>query len=439
LPFFAESPSPIPIPARRPFFTMSSESSSSIPSLVLPSLAALSAVLGLALLRRRELSRADAARAKAEHDRQAAAASMKAWDDRQKASSGPIARRSRLGSDALLIMERRSVTVQVPATSANLGSGYDCIGMALDMWNELTVERAESFSITVEGEGAEDIPLDDSNLVVVGVKAAFAAAGKPVPPLRYHLVQRIPFGRGLGSSSAAIVAGILAGLVIAGHKLDVQGKEQLLQLATEIEGHPDNVAPAIYGGVQVGLYDALEKRWATERVNLPHGLVFVMFIPSFVGKTSELRKVVPQEVSLEDAVFNMGRLAWLVLALTSGKPQNLRVGLEDRLHQPQRGEKVYHHLYPLINACYEAGAAGAYLSGAGPVVMAITTGGSGDFFTQSFTQRTDQKVAAAMNATAEKLGIEGKVYITHPTNVGGVVVRADPPFSSDLVVYNGET
>lgn len=331
------------------------------------------------------------------------------------------------------------MTVQVPATSANLGSGYDCIGMALDMWNELTVERAESFSITVEGEGAEDIPLDDSNLVVVGVKAAFAAAGKPVPPLRYHLVQRIPFGRGLGSSSAAIVAGILAGLVIAGHKLDVQGKEQLLQLATEIEGHPDNVAPAIYGGVQVGLYDALEKRWATERVNLPHGLVFVMFIPSFVGKTSELRKVVPQEVSLEDAVFNMGRLAWLVLALTSGKPQNLRVGLEDRLHQPQRGEKVYHHLYPLINACYEAGAAGAYLSGAGPVVMAITTGGSGDFFTQSFTQRTDQKVAAAMNATAEKLGIEGKVYITHPTNVGGVVVRADPPFSSDLVVYNGET
>lgn len=361
------------------------------------------------------------------------------WEVKTLQNEKSKKQRGRLDSEEVLSMERRSVTVQVPATSANLGSGYDCLGVALDMWNELTVTRSDAFVITVEGEGADEIPRDDTNLVVIGLHAAFKAAGKEVPPLRYHLTQRIPFGRGLGSSSAAIVAGLLAGLAIAGHKLPVHGKESLLQLATDIEGHPDNVAPAIYGHLQVGLYDDIERRWATERVSLPHGLVFVMFIPNFVGKTSELRKVVPTEVPLTDAVFNMGRLAWLVLALTTGKVENIRVGMQDRLHQRQRGEHVYSHLYPLIDASYEAGAAGSYLSGAGPVVMAITSGGAGDFFTQSHNQRTDQKVAKAMSATAERLGIEGKVYVTHATNVGGVIVKADPPFSSPLVTYNGET
>ncbi len=336
-------------------------------------------------------------------------------------------------------IERRSVTVQVPATSANLGSGYDCLGIALDIWNELTLERADTFSISIEGEGADDIPLDDTNLVVIGVKAGFKAAGKPVPTLKYTLKQQIPHGRGLGSSSAAIVAGILGGLVIAGHKLDVQGREELLQIATAIEGHPDNVAPAMYGGLQIGLYDSASERWCTERVTTMHGLVFVMFIPSFLGKTEELRKVVPQNVNLSDAVFNMGRIAWLILALTTGKAENLRIGFEDRLHQPQRADAVYSHLYPLIKASYDAGAVGAYLSGAGPVVMAITTGGAGDFFTQSHSQRNEQQVASAMMECAERLEIDGKVYVTHPTCVGGVVTKADPPFSSSMLVYNGET
>mmetsp|Transcript_17779 Transcript_17779/g.28778 ORF Transcript_17779/g.28778 Transcript_17779/m.28778 type:complete len:397 (-) Transcript_17779:792-1982(-) len=357
----------------------------------------------------------------------------------QNVFKGHNKNRPRLNSGEILSMERNSVTVQVPATSANIGSGYDCLGMALDMWNELTVTRSDKFEMTAEGEGADDIPMDESNLVVVGLKAAFKAAGKRVPPLRYHMVQKIPHGRGLGSSSAAIVAGILAGLVLCGHKLDVHGKETMLQLATEIEGHPDNVAPAMYGGVQLGIYDSIQGRWASERINLPHGLVFVMFIPDFVGKTSDLRKVVPKQVPMTDAVFNMGRIAWLILALQNGKIDHIRAGLEDRLHQKQRGDKVYTHLFPLIDACYDAGAVGAYLSGAGPVVMAITAGGSGDFFTQSHTQRTDQFVADAMRETAQELGINGQVYITHPTNVGGVVVRADPPFSSSLVTYNGET
>lgn len=138
---------------------------------------------------------------------------------------------------------RQSVTVRVPASSANCGPGYDCIGLAVDLWTEVTVSRADNFEITAEGEGAAEMPKDESNLLVTGVKAAYETAKKPMPPLKYHVVSRIPYARGLGSSSAAIVAGIIAGLVLAGHRLPVWGSESLLQIAATIEGHPDNVAP----------------------------------------------------------------------------------------------------------------------------------------------------------------------------------------------------
>lgn len=339
---------------------------------------------------------------------------------------------------------RQSVTVRVPATSANLGSGFDCVGMSVDMWNELTLSRSSKFEVYIEGEGATEIPRDETNLAVIAVEAAFRHAGIEMPPLRYDLVQRIPHARGLGSSSAAIVAGLLAGLALAGHKLDITGREELLQLATEIEGHPDNVAPAIYGGIQMGIFSEFENRWMTSRLSPPHGLIFVLFIPDFTGKTEELRKVVPKEIPLKDAVFNMGRLAWLTLTLAKGDTesikQHLREGFQDRLHQPQRAAAVYKHLYPLMEAAYGAGAVGAYLSGAGPVIMAWTMGGSGDFFTQRDAGvRTDTAVANAMRAAALKHNIAGKVYITHPTSTGGVVVRADPPYSNSLVTYNGRT
>jgi len=335
---------------------------------------------------------------------------------------------------------KRSVRVQVPATSANLGSGYDTLGMALDMWNEVTVERSSDFSITVEGEGCDDIPLDETNLVVVGVKAVFDAIGRPMPTLRYHLKQRIPHGRGLGSSSAAIVGGILAALALTGHKVNAHKTEEFLQLALLIEGHPDNVAPAIYGGIQLGIFSERHNRWMTSGIPVPNGLIFVIFIPNFVGKTNELRKVVPKTVPIEDAVFNMGRTAWLVNCLLTGKTDDLREGFDDRLHQRQRGKHVYPHLYPLIDAAYTAGAVGAYLSGSGPCVMAITTGGAGDFFTQcDATCRKDAAVAAAMRNVADDLSIEGKVFVTHPAHTGGIVVEADPPYSTPLLAYNGET
>mmetsp|Transcript_115510 Transcript_115510/g.212281 ORF Transcript_115510/g.212281 Transcript_115510/m.212281 type:complete len:309 (-) Transcript_115510:111-1037(-) len=308
------------------------------------------------------------------------------------------------------------------------------------MWNEVKLTRSDVFSISVEGEGADDVPRDESNLVVVGVKTVFEAIGVPMPTLQYHLTQRIPHGRGLGSSSAAIVGGLLAGLAIAGRKLDVKDSEALLQLGLKIEGHPDNIAPALYGGIQLGIYSERHKRWKTSRVQIPHGFIFVIFIPAFTGKTADLRRVVPKMVPMSDCVFNMGRLAWLLNGLLTNNIGALQDGFDDRLHQNQRAAAVYPYLNPMIDAAYKAGALGAYLSGSGPCVMAITSGGYGDFFTQcDRDHRKDRDVAAAMRNVAEGMGVKGKVYITHSAHTGGVVVAADPPFSTSVVAFNGYT
>lgn len=333
-------------------------------------------------------------------------------------------------------IERTRVVVRVPATSANLGPGFDAIGMALDMWSEFTVERSDKFEVICEGEGAYDMPLDDTNLVCFGLKAAFQKAGKDVPLLKYHLVNRIPYARGLGSSSAAIVGGLVAGCVLAGHRVPMWGSEELLNMASEIEGHPDNVAPALYGGIQLGIHTG--ERWMTERVNLPPGLQCVCFIPDVIGKTSTARGVLTDTITRKEAVFNIGRVAWLINALASNNIDQLRYGVEDALHQPQRGAAVYPHLYPIIKAAEEAGASAAYLSGAGPTVMAITSGASGDIFTQRAKERVDSKVAEAMLAASAKCGTVGQVFITAPSEQGAYVVSAEPPFSHGLVRYRGD-
>lgn len=330
-------------------------------------------------------------------------------------------------------MERNKVVVRVPATSANLGPGFDAIGMAVDMWSEYTIERSDKFEVICEGEGSHDMPLDETNLVCSALKAAFEKAGKPVPLLKYHLVNKIPYARGLGSSSAAIVGGLVAGFVLAGHRVSTWGSEELLNLAANIEGHPDNVAPALYGGIQLGIHTG--SRWMTERVNIPPGLQCVCFIPEAIGKTSTARGVLSDTISRKEAVFNIGRVAWLINALATNNIDQLRFGVEDALHQPQRAAAVYPHLNPLISAAVDAGASAAYLSGAGPTVMAITSGASGDIFTQRAKERVDTKVAEAMLAAAEKCGTKGQVFITAPVQQGAVVVSAEPAFSHGLVRY----
>lgn len=331
---------------------------------------------------------------------------------------------------------RKRVTVRVPATTANMGPGFDCAGMALDIWNEVTVERATTFSFEIEGEGASVLPRDRGNLVVRGVEAAYHAMGKEVPPLRYWTLNRIPFAKGLGSSSAAIVSGILAGLAIGGFNLQVKGEEELLQIATQIEGHPDNVAPCIYGGFQLGIHNG--KRWWSDRVSVPHGLMCVVFCPDHATETSEARELLKAQIDLEDALFNTGRVALLVAAFANNQLDWLRLATEDALHQPQRAP-LHKHLMPLIRAALDAGAHGAALSGAGPAVIAFTSGRAGDVIAQNVSERKELEVAEAFLEAADKIGCPGHVLITKPVEHGGYIVSEtvsrDPDSTGSRIHY----
>lgn len=161
----------------------------------------------------------------------------------------------------------------------------------------------------------------------------------------------------------------------------------------------------------------------------------ICFIPEAIGKTSTARGVLSDTISRKEAVFNIGRVAWLINALATNNIDQLRFGVEDALHQPQRGAAVYPHMGPVIKAAVEAGASAAYLSGAGPTVMAITSGASGDIFTQRAKERVDLKVAQAMLRAAEAVGTKGQVFISGPVESGAVVVSAEPAFSQPLVRY----
>jgi homoserine kinase len=202
---------------------------------------------------------------------------------------------------------------------------------------------------------------------------------------------------------------------------------------TKFQGHPDNVAPVIYGGIQIGIHNGT--RWVTERVPCPAGIQLVMFIPDFIGKTSDARGVLQDSISRKDAAFNVSRVAFLVHALCMNNLDNLKWGVEDRMHQPQRGEKLYPYLFPMIKAAEAAGASCAYLSGAGPTVMAVTSGASGDIFAQREKERSDRVVARAMIQAAEECGVRGKLVVTTVANEGARVINVDPPFSTGDIIY----
>jgi homoserine kinase len=195
-------------------------------------------------------------------------------------------------------------------------------------------------------------------------------------------------------------------------------------------------APVIYGGIQIGIHNGT--RWVTERVPCPPGLQLVMFIPNFIGKTSDARRVLEDTISREDCAFNISRVAFLIHALCLGNLDNLKWGVQDRLHQPQRGGKLYKYLYPMIEAAENAGASCAYLSGAGPTVMALTSGASGDIFAQREKERSDLAVARAMIQAAEQFGITGKMLVTSASNEGARVIKVTPPFSTDNISFRDE-
>ncbi len=262
-----------------------------------------------------------------------------------------------------------TVTVRVPATSANLGPGFDALGLALRLHNTLTIEPAPGPEIEIDGEGEKTLPRNPSHLAYQAAMAvaARAAESRSVPAVQaFRLKQRntIPLGRGLGSSAAAIVGGAVAANALLGHPLDQQA---LIDLATEMEGHPDNVAPALLGGLVVCARTPEGVRWMRLA---PPLLKVVLAVPDYAVSTEEARRRLPARVPFPDAVFNVTRTALLVAALIGGRPDLLDEATQDRLHQPYR-EHLVPGLTEVFAAARRAGAYGVALSGSGPAVVAF--------------------------------------------------------------------
>ena len=263
----------------------------------------------------------------------------------------------------------KQVKVRAPATSANLGAGFDCLGLALELYMDLTVEESagEGLEIAATGEGSGSVPLDERNAVYQAVMRAYARAGKTPGRLRLTIDSQIPLASGLGSSSAALVAGLTAGAELCGMGLD---REEVLRQGVAVEGHPDNVAPCASGGIVIAALDGEEVVWA--RIEPPRDLAAVVAIPDFPLPTSKSRSVLPEQIERRDAIFNAGRVGLLVAALQQGDYSLLRTGMQDRLHQPYRAALVP-GMDEVLAAATEAGALGAALSGAGPTALALVS------------------------------------------------------------------
>jgi homoserine kinase len=286
------------------------------------------------------------------------------------------------------------IVVRAPATSANLGPGFDCLGLALDLWNEVEA---------VAGDGRPD---GDDNLILRAARAVFDQVGATYPGFELTCTNRIPFARGLGSSAAAIVSAILIANYCLGEPLD---RAALLQLAYRLEGHPDNITPCLLGGVRAVAVDE-SARLSQVQVPLAVSLRGVCFVPDQPSPTAHARGILPSSVSMADALFNVARASLLVAALASGRPDALAEATRDRLHQPYRLP-----LFPagatLLETAMQAGALAAFVSGAGPSVLALCAD----------DQQADA-VASALTSSARGMAVAGASLRLAVSDTGAHVV-----------------
>lgn len=294
------------------------------------------------------------------------------------------------------------IKVSVPATSANLGSGFDSCGLAVNLYNTASFEEAEELEISAaDGSFA---PQGPGNLIYRTAKTVYEECGKTLSGLRIIQTNDIPMARGLGSSSACIAAGILGANALLGHPLSA---EEVLNLAVRLEGHPDNVAPALLGGFVVSVYDAGRVYSLKRDVN--SSLAFAAFVPNFKLLTEKARAALPPQVAHKDAVYNLSRAALLAAAFCTEQYDLLRVATQDSLHQQYRlpliegGEQVFALAHSL-------GAQAVFVSGAGPTILAVVPEENAAFFTSAQEMlETDPALAAY------------RLHRLAPDNIGAVV------------------
>lgn len=303
-----------------------------------------------------------------------------------------------------------SVQVTVPATASNLGPGFDCLGLAVNLCNQVILQTAGGFRssgepnvcVTVNGLGEDSLPTGRGNLVVRAAERVFAQAGRIPDRLTVRLINRIPPCSGMGSSAAAIVAGLVGANELCRRPLK---PDQLLALAAEMEGHPDNVAPALLGGFTIsvvgedGVIRVLQPR-------VRRDLICIFCVPDATLPTTRARRALPKSYRRADVVFSLSRAAMLTALLQGGSTGLLKLAMEDRLHQPYRA-KLVPGMTEAVAAAVKAGALGACLSGSGPTVLAFT----------DHHGSTDHVGSALKKAFAAK-GVRAETFVLGISSVG---------------------
>ena len=305
-----------------------------------------------------------------------------------------------------------TVRVKAPATTANMGPGYDCLGLALDIWNTLEVEvlRGGDPVVEITGQGANELGTGRDNLVYRAIEFLVRDAGEDMPVIRVTCDNAIPLARGLGSSAAAIAGGLVAANSLCSQEYSAN---DLLEMAATIEGHPDNVAAAVLGGMQLVITDQTDQgsRLYTVPVNVPPELHAVVFVPQVRISTEDARAILPIKVPLSDAVHNIGRVGLLVAAMATNHPEYLTVATQDRLHQPYR-QPLFPAMKVIFQAALDAGGMGVFLSGSGSTVLALTKG-------------REMTVAYEMAEAARQASVEGNVIVTQPTVRGAHLIERE--------------
>lgn len=293
------------------------------------------------------------------------------------------------------------VRVQVPATTANMGPGFDCLGMALQLYNSVEMMIIPSgLHIEVQGDGQADIPRDEDNMVYLAARKVFRQVGYRPSGLKIKLVNNIPVARGLGSSSASIVGGMIAANIISGNTLS---QRDIINLAYGMEGHPDNIAACVLGGIVVAV--PADGEIKCQKIDPPKDLRAIVSIPDFQLPTRISREALPQQIPINDAIFNLGRVALLISSLYTCDINQFMVAMEDRIHQPYRTSLVP-GMKKVFAAARLAGAKGITLSGAGPAIIAYSDGNNTEL------------IARVMKDTFKQNGVAAKSIILGISPVG---------------------
>ena len=300
------------------------------------------------------------------------------------------------------------ITIKVPATSANLGPGFDSLGLALDLWNESTFSPAGEFSVRVIGEGVDKLPHYRENLILRAAHRLAETVGKSLSPFEVNCVNRIPFGSGLGSSAAATLMGLLGANALLDFPLSTN---EILNLATEIEGHSDNVAPALLGGLVVSTMEN-GKVIAHKIVGADRDppLQVTIVLPDFYLPTKQARASLPSKVSMKDAVHNISRAVLVAEAFRVGDLELLGKVMTDKLHQPYR-LKLIPGAPSAMEAAKEAGASAVALSGAGPSLIA-------------FSSKAEAGIGEFMKRAFEEAGLEARIFNLRVSGRGAEIQKA---------------